>query len=269
MPIDKNKLRQKLDSLSNNKKSNCIWKPAVGKHAIRIIPNKNSPDWPFVELKFHYGLNNKTYLSPATFGRPDPILEFALKLQKTGEKEDWKAGKKLEPKVRTFVPVIVRGSEAEGVKWWGFSRTTFNEILSIMNDDEVGDIMDLEKGRDINVEITQIPGKEYPETSVRVKINTSPAVDPNNKQLVDKLIDQIDIHTQFTEPTYDELKEAMEISLSGAPDQTSDTPSNATSSTASDTTSVVVTSPSGQAATETPDDVAKVFSDLFKAKKTA
>ena len=46
-----------------------------------------------------------------------------------GDKEDWKAHKTNGSKLRTFVPVLVRGQEGEGVKFWGFGKTVYQEIL--------------------------------------------------------------------------------------------------------------------------------------------
>ena len=126
---------KRFNSLQNNtKKSDLIWKPANGKSQIRIVPYKFNKDIPFIELYFHYNINNKTYLSPISFGRPDPIVEFAEKLKRTGDTDDWKAGKKMEPKLRTFVPVIVRGKENEGVKFWGFGKTVYQDILGYIAD---------------------------------------------------------------------------------------------------------------------------------------
>ena len=36
--------------------------------------------------------------------------------------------------MRTFAPVIVRGEESEGVKWWGFGKTVYQELLAIIAD---------------------------------------------------------------------------------------------------------------------------------------
>ena len=47
-------------------------------------------DNPFIELYFHYDLGGKNYLSPISFGRPDPIEEFAQKLKSTGSKDDYR-----------------------------------------------------------------------------------------------------------------------------------------------------------------------------------
>ena len=62
-------------------------------------------------------------------------------------------GKKFaEPKLRTFVPVIVRGEEGEGVRFWGFGKTVYQEILGYITDPDYGDITDPTSGRDLTIE---------------------------------------------------------------------------------------------------------------------
>lgn len=214
--LDINKIKSRLNSLSNtNQKTNVIWKPSPGKQEVRIVPYKYQPDNPFSELKFHYNLNGKTYLSPDSFGRPDPIVEFAARLKKSGDKEEWKLSRKLEPKMRTFAPVLVRGQEHEGVKFWGFGKQVYQELLSIMSDSDYGDITDLANGRDIVVEFktAEETGKQFPETLIRVKPNTKPAVDPTNKDLLEKIANQTRLLDLFPEFTYEELKEVMDAWL--------------------------------------------------------
>ena len=174
MPLDLNKIKARLDALkTTSTKSNSLWKPSPGKSVVRIVPYAHQPENPFIELLFHYNMNNKTYLSPASFGRPDPIVEFADKLKKSGDKEQWKEGRKLEPKMRTYVPVLVRGQEAEGVKFWGMGKQVYQELLAIIADPDYGDITDLKNGRDITVEFKTAEecGKDFPETTIRVKPN--------------------------------------------------------------------------------------------------
>ena len=201
---------KRFSSLQNNtKKSDSIWKPANGKSQIRLVPYKFNKDIPFIELYFHYNINNKTYLSPISFGRPDPIVEFAEKLKRTGDTDDWKAGKKMEPKLRTFAPVIVRGKENEGVKFWGFGKTVYQEILAIVADPDYGDITDETNGRDIVIEIVEEAGKTYPETRIRVKPNVSLLHD--TPATAAKLLDeQTDITDIYSELSYAELKTVLE-----------------------------------------------------------
>jgi hypothetical protein len=203
---------KRFNSLQNNtKKSDSIWKPANGKSQIRIVPYKFNKDIPFIELYFHYNINNKTYLSPMSFGRPDPIVEFAEKLKRTGDTDDWKAGKKMEPKLRTFVPVIVRGKENEGVKFWGFGKTVYQDILGYIADPDYGDITDPIQGRDIVLDVTSAEESNaaYPTTAIRIKpTQTKLSDDPTVVQQL--LENQKNITELYQELSYAELKSVLE-----------------------------------------------------------
>ena len=203
---------KRFSSLQNNtKKSDSIWKPANGKSQIRLVPYKFNKDNPFIELYFHYNINNKTYLSPISFGRPDPIVEFAEKLKRTGDTDDWKAGKKMEPKLRTFVPVIVRGKESEGVKFWGFGKTVYQDILGYIADPDYGDITDPNTGRDIVLEVmsAEESNASYPTTTIRVKPAVSKLAD--SPETIQQLLDgQKEITELYSELSYAELKSVLE-----------------------------------------------------------
>jgi hypothetical protein len=205
-----NAIKQRLNSLQNtSKKTDALWKPKPGKYVLRIVPYKFDKENPFIELLFHYNINNKTYLSPASFGRPDPILEFAEKLKRLGDTENWKAGKKMEPKLRTFAPVVIRGQESEGVKFWGFGKTVYQEILAIIADPDYGDITDENEGRDVVIEIVEEAGKTYPETRIRVKPNVTKLTE--NPELENKLLnEQTEITDIYSELSYAELKGVLE-----------------------------------------------------------
>ena len=208
--MDISAIKQRLNSLQNtSKKTDALWKPKPGKYVLRIVPYKFNKQNPFIELLFHYNINNKTYLSPASFGRPDPILEFAEKLKRLGDTENWKAGKKMEPKLRTFAPVVIRGQESEGVKFWGFGKTVYQEILAIIADPDYGDITDENEGRDVVIEIVEEAGKTYPETRIRVKPNVTKLTE--NPELENKLLnEQTEITDIYSELSYAELKGVLE-----------------------------------------------------------
>jgi hypothetical protein len=202
----------RFNSLQNNtKKSDSIWKPAPGKSQIRIVPYKFNKDLPFIELYFHYNINNKTYLSPMSFGRPDPIVEFAEKLKRTGDTDDWKAGKKMEPKLRTFVPVIVRGKENEGVKFWGFGKTVYQDILGYIADPDYGDITDPMTGRDIVLDVTSAEESNaaYPTTAIRIK-PTQTKLSDDAATMQSFLENQKNITELYSELSYAELKSVLE-----------------------------------------------------------
>ena len=212
MGIDINAIRGRLNKLQNTqKKTERLWKPTPGKHQVRIVPYKFDKDNPFIELYFHYNINNKTYLSPQSFGRPDPIVEFADKLKRMGDKEDWKAAKQMEPKLRTFVPIIVRGQEGDGVRFWGFGKTVYQEILGYIADPDYGDITDPQTGRDLTIQYisAEEAGASYPTTQLRVKPSQTPLAESADS--VQKLLEnQTEITDLYSELSYDELKDVLE-----------------------------------------------------------
>jgi hypothetical protein len=205
-------IKKKLNQLqSSTQKQDRLWKPEAGKTVIRIVPYQFNKENPFSEMYFHYDLGKKTYLSPFTYGNADPIVEFADKLKKTGSSDDWKMGKKLEPKMRTYVPIVVRGKENEGVKYWGFGKQIYQELLAFIADEDYGDITDLKAGRDIVVEFQkgEDVGNTYGKISIRVKPNATPVTD--SKEVLEKILSgQKDLKEMFPEPTYEDLKTALQ-----------------------------------------------------------
>jgi len=274
MALDLNAIRGRLNKLQNtgNTKSN-LWKPTPGKHQVRIVPYLFNKENPFIELYFHYNINNKTYLSPSSFGRPDPIVEFADKLKRMGDKEDWKAAKKMEPKLRTFVPVLVRGEEGEGIKFWGFGKTVYQEILGYIADPDYGDITDPTTGRDITIEYTSAEdaGTSYPVTTIRVKPSQTPIT--SDEAQVKQLLDgQTNITDIYSELSYDELKGILEGWLNPSAESAEESVSQQSLSTPPTPQSTPQAAAPTQAAAAPAvedrkklDDVANAFDDLFNA----
>ena len=275
MALDINAIRGRLNKLQNTqKKSDALWKPTPGKHQVRIVPYKFNKDNPFIELYFHYNVNNKTYLSPISFGRPDPIVEFADKLKRMGDKEDWKAAKAMEPKLRTFVPVIVRGEEGEGIRFWGFGKTVYQEILGYIADPDYGDITDPVEGRDLTVEYVSAEdaGTSYPTTTLRVKPNQTP-ISEDKTRATDFIENQTAITELYQELSYDELKGVLESWLN--PSATGETQSPEPKSVSQETFTPQKPSVESQPSvdlggsseapkvSQTTSDVEAAFDDLF------
>ena len=258
----KNRLTQ-LESTSSTTKS--FWKPQPGKQVVRIVPYKHNKDNPFIELFFHYSLgDNKTYLSPVSFGRPDPVQEFADKLKSTGNKDEWIQGKRLEPKMRTFAPVIVRGQENEGVKFWGFGKTVYQELLSVIADPDYGDITDATTGRDIQVE-RQTPaeaGNQYGKTTIRVKPNQTPITE-SSEALEGLLNNQSNLTELYTEPSYDDLKDVLKNYLNPGSEESTETTTTSNGVAAS----TAPTTNTGTATTDTKktENVEDAFDQLFNS----
>ena len=251
--MDLNAIKKRLNQLqtSNTRTSN-LWKPQPGTQVVRIVPYKFNRDNPFIELYFHYDLGGKNYLSPISFGRPDPIEEFAQKLKSTGSKEDYRLGRKIEAKMRTFTPIVVRGEEKEGVRFWGFGKTVYQELLSIIADPDYGDITDAVSGRDVAVEFktAEETGKSFPSTTIRVKPNQTPITE--DASILEAIKEtQKKITEIYQERSYDELTEALNDYLNGGTESAEETKEEAK------TTSKV----SSYNAKETSD----AFDDLFNS----
>ena len=266
MALDINAIRSRLNKLQNTqRKTDALWKPTPGKHQVRIVPYKFDKDNPFIELYFHYNINNKTYLSPQSFGRPDPIVEFADKLKRMGDKDDWKAAKAMEPKLRTFVPVLVRGEEGEGVRFWGFGKTVYQEILGYIADPDYGDITDPTSGRDLTIEYksAEEAGTTYPTTTIRVKPSTTGLSEDADKA-ANFIENQTEITDLYSELSYDELKSVLEGWLNPSGESTDESVTQETLSTSTQpaTEATSAPAPTNTSAKKT-DDVAAAFDDLF------
>ena len=256
--MDINAIKKRLTQLTSqtNKTSN-LWKPQPGKNQIRIVPYAHCKENPFIELFFHYEIGQRSYLSPMSFGRPDPIEEFAEKLKAGGNKDDWKLGKKLEAKMRTFVPVIVRGQEKEGVKFWGFGKTVYQELLTFIADPDYGDIADPASGRDIVVtfKTAEETGKAFPSTSIMVKPNQTPCTE--DKDVIESVKNQVKITELYKELSYDDLTGILEDWLNPSDsDEEEETKEEATTAKAEVAKTV-------DTKTETATNAADAFDDLF------
>jgi hypothetical protein len=216
--MDLNAIKSKLANLQSKNTGSSrkdfkdiYWRPEVGKQTIRIVPSKFDKKNPFKELFIHYGIDKPVMISPTNFGEKDPIVEFANQLRKTSDKENWSLAGKLNPKMRVFVPVVVRGEEEKGVRLWQFGKEIYMELLSMAEDDDIGDYTDIAAGRDITVETTK--GNPYNKTTVRVKTKQTPLAE--DAETVKAWIDDQPNPTEgFKRYTFDEMKEALQNWLS-------------------------------------------------------
>lgn len=197
----------KANNKSNDERSKHFFKAPVGKHLVRFVPLKANPENPFIELYIHYQFGKKTIISPINFGEKDPIVEFSKTVAKSKEPEDWKLAKKIKPKLRVFAPVIVRGEEDKGVRFYEFGPQIYDELLALASDEEVGDFTDVLEGRDFKLDVTQ--GATYKETVIRPAMKSSPlSKDP--KEVEEWLNNQVDPRDFYSRYTFDEIKGFLE-----------------------------------------------------------
>ena len=169
MALDLEAIRRRVAELSGLKKTSSVqmWKPQLGEHKIRCLQWKNAPDGqPFAERWFYYLGENTGILTPHQFGKPDPINDLIRKLYSSGKPEDRNLAKQLQPKMRCYAPVIVRGEEEKGVQVWAFGKIVYQRMLGFFLDEDVGDILSVAEGFDLKVSITKQPGKQFNDTVV-------------------------------------------------------------------------------------------------------
>jgi hypothetical protein len=264
MALDINALKNKLKSF--NRKGNieernaALWKPPEGKSVIRIVPLKENPSFPFIELNFHYSIGNKTYLSPTSFGKRDPISEFADAIiadESVPAKERYAQAKQFRPKARTYIPVIVRGEEDKGVRLYSFGTSVYKQLVSFMTDEDYGDITDPKTGRDITVEYTpaEKTDTKLPQTNIRIKPNQTPL--SSDSELAKRwLTEQPNVRELYEEPTQEELSAALHKYLNGGAAST-------TESGAQDTTDATDTASPSQTAHAAAPKTTVSFDDIF------
>lgn len=204
-----------------------FWKPKAGKHQIRIVPSAYDKANPFKEIYIHYGYTKFPIFALNNWGEADPIIDFTKELYATRDKEDWTLAKKLEPKMRVFVPVVVRGEEHLGTRLWEFGKGIYDQLLGIAADEDYGDYTDILNGRDFTVEAVEemVANRKGIKCSIRVKPKTTPITE--DKELLEKLLNTqpniLTINERYKQ-TYDSLKEILQNWLHPKTEADTETP---------------------------------------------
>ena len=229
-------LKQKLGNLNAPKGSSnktyekidytkVFWKPQVGNYTIRIVPAKANKQNPFKEVYFHYGFAKGPVLALNNFGEADPIMEFAAKLRQSKDRDNWALAKKLDPKMRVFVPVIVRGEEHLGVRLWEFGKEVYKSLLGFAADEDYGDFTDIQDGFDFKIDAVnaEVAGRKVVSCTLRPRPKSSPISDDAN-QVNKWLEEQPDIMTINRKREYNDIKELLAKWLNPEAEEEQQTP---------------------------------------------
>lgn len=220
--MDLNLIKSKLGALQPEKKekyekidySKVYWKPREeGKYQIRIVPSKLNPKDPFQEVFLHYGFAKFPIYALNNWGEKDPIVEFAKKLRTTNESENWSLAKKVDPKMRIFAQVVVRGEEDKGVRLWEFGKQVYQQLLMIADDEDYGDFTDINDGFDFTVEAVMgdVAGRRALKSTIRPKRKSTPlSKDADQvKEWLENQNNVLDLQKRFKKD-FDSLKEILQ-----------------------------------------------------------
>ncbi len=219
MAIDLAKMREKYNKLKGGggSSTDSFWKPQEGSQTIRIVTPADGD--PFMDRHFHYGLgdNGRTSVLCPKRNYDDhcPVCSFANNLWNEGTEDSKSMARDYFAKMRVFAPVIVRGEEEKGVRLWGFSKTTYENLLNIVMDPEYGDITDPMTGTDIRLDYGKKAGQSYPTTDLRPARKTSRLM-PTDDESTNLLENIPDINTTFERKTSEEVGTILEQGLGSA-----------------------------------------------------
>jgi hypothetical protein len=228
--MDLNTIKSKLATL--NKSSNggskekkdytlIYWKPKQeGKYKIRFVPSKLNSQNPFQEIYMHYGVGKFPIMALTNWGEQDPIVDFCKKLRTTGDSENWRLAKKLEPKLRVFAPVVVKGEEEKGVRLFEFSKTLYMELLSIADDEDYGDFTDVAQGFDFVVTATKVQDRPGFQLGLRPKPKQTP-LSEDASEVENWLSNQPILLEERYKYPYEKLKDELQNYLSGGDEEDS------------------------------------------------
>jgi hypothetical protein len=169
----------------------------------------------------HYGVGKFPIVALTNWGEDDPIVEFSKKLRKSSESENWRLAKQLDPKMRVFAPVIVRGEEDKGVRLFEFSKTIYMELLSIADDEDYGDFTDVAEGFDFVVNASKVQDRPGFALSLRPKPKQTP-LSSDASQITTWLENQPILLEERYKYTYDKLKEELQTFISGGEEKEDD-----------------------------------------------
>jgi len=241
--FDASAQKAKLDALrgrfsqqtrnQSNQSEKALFKARLNQPQIlRIVPMPDG-DIPIQELKFYYntGVTEKvgdreykiSVLSPSSYEESDPLEMFVEMF--TSENSD--EYKNLNPEIKNkilyqlrssskfFLPVVVRGQEAQGVKYWGVTEKLLQSLLdNIEKDGHL--IYDPTNGRDIKVWIEDMG--TYKQTKFELGNTSALGSEAAVKQYTTNQPALID---QFTKKSFNELKEIIGKILAPYTDTTS------------------------------------------------
>jgi hypothetical protein len=183
---------------------------------LRIVPPIEVGSKAYQKVDFHWSVGaSKMIVCPSQFGRPCPVCEYVHKSKVPGlKKEEEDSLKRMEARTRHFLPVVIRGNEIEGPKWWGFNKTILNLIAGYHKNKYYGDISHVLTGNDINLVFPE--GVETPNimpVPIKSPLFASQDGNPDMEKINTLRASVKPISEVFIELPYDAIKKILDKAL--------------------------------------------------------
>lgn len=214
MSLNSELMKKKLAKAKGKGSSN-FYKLDEGQSAtVRILPTEDGD--PFKEYHFHYNVGSQSFLCPKrNYNEDCAVCDFANKLWNTGEEADKEAARQLFAKPRYFSPIVVRASEDEGVKVWGYSKTVYETLLNLVLNPDYGDITDVDAGTDLDLKSEKAAGVRYASIAITPKRKNSALA--KTKAGAGSLLESVpDITAMHRRLTSEEVATAMDAHMNSA-----------------------------------------------------
>jgi hypothetical protein len=125
-----------------------------------------------------------------------------------------KMAKSLFVRQRFFSPVMVRGEEESGVRVWGYGKTAYENLLSLVLNPEYGDITDTEAGTDLTLTYGKPPGASFPQTKLVPRRRSTALCEDLTPDKCAELLDSIpDFGGLFERKTTADVQTMLERSM--------------------------------------------------------
>jgi hypothetical protein len=205
MALDLDAIRRKLQQYSGATEGPKVWKKnkELGEHRFRIIPWQDlSPGEVFKERQVYFRIGKSWIVSPKSFGKHDPIDEFASKLWQSGKPEDKALAKKLFPQLCICAAIIDRDAEDEGPQLFVMDKKQAAKVIGYILNDEYGDVTDIQTGTDLRLIVKETDriwqGKKVKEATIEAARKESPLT--TDKAKLDKWLKSLPSVDEYYKP---------------------------------------------------------------------
>lgn len=152
---------QKKELASKGKGGYILRQKDEGTIRLRILPTGEDNDFCSEITSFFLGTDKELgeVLSPATFGEPCALMEAYNELKSSGDDEDLEIAKKMVPKQKYVIPVIIykdlKGTQVDtenSNRLFQIAGSVYNQIIDLyLDEDEWGDMTDPKNGYDLKI----------------------------------------------------------------------------------------------------------------------
>ena len=219
MALNLDAIRKKVAQLNGergNQDGPKVWKGygVLGEHRLRIVPWSDLPEGEvFKERLVYFKIGRSWITSPKSFGKHDPIDEFAKSLWQSGKEEDKALAKKLFPQLKICAAVVDRNAEDEGVQLFIMDKKQAADVLGFILDADYGDVTDIHAGYDLKLKVKETDkvwnGKKVKEMKIECSPKPSPlSTDPKKVEAWTTSLPDVD--TYYKQKTTEEIKTQFE-----------------------------------------------------------